>query len=168
MIKCVSGKFSEVIYVQIEKDADLLEALRQAAIENNIATGLVIDITGGLLKANLQIFKAKSHDPKIRVSYVEVEGPLKATGHGLIGMTQGTGGMGDYRDGEPYVKVHMVVSSADEIYCGQLMPGTIVRSHLEVSHFTVVLAKVDHVSLTAAFQETEDGKGRIYHDLRAT
>jgi len=65
------------------------------------------------------------------------------------------------------VKVHLVVSSAGETLCGRLMPGTIVRSHLDVSHFTVVLAKVDNVSLTAAFKETADGRGRIYHELKA-
>jgi predicted DNA-binding protein with PD1-like motif len=166
VLNCVSGKISEVIYVQIGKDADLLAALKQAVVQNDIKTGIVVDITGGLIKATLQKFETKSHDPKIRVGVVEMEGPLKVSGHGLIGMTRGTGGMGDYKDGEPYVKVHLVVSSCDETYCGQLMPGTIVRSHLDMSHFTVVLAKVENVSLTAAFTPTEDGKGRIYHELR--
>lgn len=162
----VSGKLSEMIYVQLGKDADLLAALKQAVVENDIKTGVVVSITGGLVKARLQKFESKSHDPKVRVGVIEMEGPMKVTGHGLIGMTRGTGGMGDYVDGEPYVKVHLVVSSSDETLCGQLMPGTIVRSHLDTSHFTVVLAKVDNVSLTAAFKETEDGKGRIYHELK--
>ncbi len=167
MLNSVSGKISEVIYVQLAKDADLLAGLRQAVMENDIKTGVVISITGGLVKARLQKFESKSHDPKVRVGVIEMEGPLKVTGHGLIGMTRGTGGMGDYKDGAPYIKVHLVVSSADETLCGQLMPGTIVRSHLDVSHFTVVLAKVENVSLTAAFKETEDGKGRIYHELKS-
>jgi predicted DNA-binding protein with PD1-like motif len=167
LLNSVSGKISEVIYVQLAKDADLLAALRQAVMENDIKTGVVISITGGLVRARLQKFESKSHDPKVRVGVIEIEGPLKVTGHGLIGMTRGTGGMGDYKDGEPYIKVHLVVGSADETLCGQLMPGTIVRSHLDVSHFTVVLAKVESVSLTAAFRETEDGKGRIYHELKS-
>src|SRR5258706_1050902 len=135
-------------------------------MENDIKTGVVISITGGLVKARLQKFESKSHDPKVRVGVIEMEGPLKVTGHGLIGMTRGTGGIGDYKDGAPYIKVHLVVSSADETLCGQLIPGTNVRSQLDVSHFTVVLAKVENVSLTAAFKETEDGKGRIYHELK--
>lgn len=167
MLNCVSGKLSEMIYVQLGKDADLLAALKQAVVENDIKTGVVVSITGGLVKARLQKFETKSHDPQIRVGVIDMDGPMKVTGHGLIGMTRGTGGMGDYRDGDPYVKVHLVVSSADETLCGQLMPGTIVRSHLDVSHFTVVLAKVENVSLTAAFTETRDGKGRIYHELKA-
>jgi predicted DNA-binding protein with PD1-like motif len=81
-------------------------------------------------------------------------------------MTEGSGGIGEYKDGEPYVHVHMVVTSADQTICGHLMPGTFVRSHLDVSHFTIVLAKAEGVSLKAAFQATEDGKGRIYHDLQ--
>jgi hypothetical protein len=73
----------------------------------------------------------------------------------------------DYVDGEPFGKVHLVVSSTGEPLCKQPMPGTIVRSHLDVSHLTVVLAKVDNVSLTAAFKVAKDGRGRIYHELKA-
>jgi len=167
LLNSVSGKLSEMIYVQLGKDADLLAALKQAVVENDIKTGVVVSITGGLVKARLQKFETKSHDAKIRVGVVEIAGPMKVTGNGLIGMTRGSGGMGEYVDGEPYVKVHVVVSSADQTLCGQLMAGTIVRSHLDVSHFTVVLAKVENVSLTAAFKETDDGKGRIYHELKA-
>jgi len=163
----VSGKLSELIYVRLDKDQDLLAGIKQACVDHDIKTGAVIDITGGLTKARLQKFPSKVNDEKVRIGVTEMEGPLEATGHGIIGMTRGSGGIGEYKDGEPYVHVHMVVSSADETLCGHLMPGTFVRSHLGISHFTIILAKAEGVALAAAFQETADGKGRIYHDLQA-
>ena len=163
----VSGKLSELIYVRLDKDQDLLAGIKQACVDHDITTGAVIDITGGLTKARLQKVPSKVHDEKVRIGVTEMEGPLEATGHGIIGMTRGSGGIGEYKDGEPYVHVHMVVSSADETLCGHLMPGTFVRSHLGISHFTIILAKAEGVALAAAFQETADGKGRIYHDLQA-
>ena len=164
----IPGKLTEVIYVRLDPKQDLLEAIKQAAKENNIKTGLVMDITGSLTKARVQRFP---HNPdaasaNVRIEVVELQGPVEATGHGIIGMTSGSGGIGEYVDGEPYVHVHVVLTTAGETVCGHLMPGTFIRSHLDVSHFTIVLGKVEGVSLTAAFRKTEDGKGRIYHDLK--
>jgi predicted DNA-binding protein with PD1-like motif len=166
MSYAVSGKLSELVFVRLDKGQDLLQAIKDAAKEHDIKTGVVIDITGSVTKARLQKFPGKSHKANVSIEVVEIEGPLEATGHGIIGMTEGSGGIGEYKDGEPYVHVHMVVTSADQTICGHLMPGTFVRSHLDVSHFTIVLAKAEGVSLKAAFQATEDGKGRIYHDLQ--
>jgi predicted DNA-binding protein with PD1-like motif len=162
----VTGKLSELIYVRLDKDEDLLAAIKQAAREHDIKAGMVIDITGSLTRARLQKFPDKSNSEHVRIEVVEIEGPLEATGHGIIGMTEGSGGIGEYKDGEPYVHVHMVVTSAGETICGHLMPGSFVRSHLEQSHFTIILGKAEGVSLTAAFKPTADGKGRIYHDLK--
>lgn len=163
----VSGKLSEVIFLRLDKGQDLLQAITQAAKDHDITSGLVIDITGSVTKARLQKFPGRSQSENVRIEVVDLEGPLEVTGHGIIGMTKGSGGVGEYKDGEPYIHVHMVMTSADETICGHLMPGTLVRSHLEVSHFTIVLGKCEGVSLTAAFMQTEDGKGRIYHDLQA-
>lgn len=165
MSYAVSGKLSDLIFVRLDKGQDLLQAIKDAAREHDIKAGVVIDITGSVTKARVQKFPGKNHDPNVRIEVVEIEGPLELTGHGIIGATEGSGGIGEYKDGEPYVHVHVVVTSADQTICGHLMPGTLVRSHLEVSHFTIVLGKAEGVSLTAAFKQTEDGKGRIYHEL---
>ena len=162
----VVGKLSELIFVRLDKDQDLLQAIKDAAREHDIKTGAVIDITGSVTKARVQKFPGKTHDGNVRIEVVELEGPLEATGHGIIGMTEGSGGIGEYKDGEPYVHVHIVVTSADQTICGHLMPGTFVRSHLPESHFTIILAKAEGVNLKAAFKPTPDGKGRIYHDLQ--
>lgn len=162
----VSATLSELIFVRLDKGQDLLEAIKQAAREHDIKTGMVIDITGSVTRARLQKFPSKDNSENVRIEVVELEGPMEVTGHGIIGITEGSGGVGEYRDGEPYVHVHMVMTSADGTICGHLMPGTFVRSHLEVSHFTIVLGKAAGVSLTAAFKKTADGKGRIYHDLK--
>ena len=164
----VSAKLSELIFVRLDKGQDLLEAITQAARQHDIKTGVVVDITGSLTKARLQKFPGKDQSEHVRIQVVDSEGPIEATGHGIIGMTEGSGGIGEYKDGQPYVHVHMVVTSGTgETICGHLMPGTFVRSHLEVSHFTIVLAKAEGASLTAAFKPTADGKGRIYHDLKS-
>ncbi len=162
----VSGKLTEVIYVRLDKDQDLLAAIQQAAKEHDIKTGVVIDITGSLNKARVQRFPPGGQSEKVRIEVIDVEGPIEATGHGIIGMTKGSGGIGEYKDGEPYVHVHVVLTALDGTICGHLMPGTTVRSHLDVSHFTVILGKCEGVELTAAFRQTADGKGRIYHDLQ--
>ncbi|WP_417725681.1 PCC domain-containing protein [Salipiger sp.] len=161
----VKAKLTELIFVRLDKGQDLLQAVKDAAVEHDVEAGVVVDITGSVTKARVQKFKSKSHDPSTRIEVIELEGPLELTGHGIIGTTEGSGGIGEYKDGEPYVHIHVVVTSADETICGHLMPGTLVRSHLEVSHFTIVLAKAEGVNLKAAFKATEDGKGRIYHDL---
>ncbi|TPE47108.1 PCC domain-containing protein [Amaricoccus solimangrovi] len=163
----VKGKLAELIYVRLDKGEDLLQAIKDAAVEHDIKTGAVLDITGSVTKARVQKFPGKTNDAAVRIEVVEIDGPLEMTGHGIIGMTEGSGGIGEYKDGEPYVHVHVVVTSADYTICGHLMPGTFIRSHLEKSHFTIILAKTEGVSLTAAFEQTPDGKGRIYHDLKS-
>jgi predicted DNA-binding protein with PD1-like motif len=167
MPKSVTAKLSELIFLRLDKGQDLLQAVKDAAREHDVRSGVVIDITGSVTKARVQKFKNKSHDASSRIEVVEIDGPLELTGHGIIGTTEGSGGIGEYKDGEPYVHIHVVVTSADTTICGHLMPGTLVRSHLEKTHFTIVLGKAEGASLTARFAPTEDGKGRIYHDLEA-
>lgn len=166
MSTSVSGKLSDLIFVRLDKGQDLLQAIKDAAVEHDIKAGVVMDITGSVTKARVQKFPGKSQAAGVRIEVVEIDGPLELTGHGIIGTTVGSGGIGEYKDGEPYVHVHVVVTSADQTICGHLMPGTLVRSHLEKTHFTIVLGKAEGVSLAAAFEPTEDGKGRIYHDLK--
>jgi predicted DNA-binding protein with PD1-like motif len=167
MSHVVPGKLTEVYYVRLDPNEDLLAAIKQAARDYNIKTGVVMDITGSLTKARVQRFPPNAGSEKVRIEVIDIEGPVEATGHGIIGMTQGSGGIGEYKDGEPYVHVHMVLTTNGETVCGHLMPGTFIRSHLDVSHFTIVLGKMEGVSLTAAFRPTADGKGRIYHDLKS-
>ncbi|HZY66982.1 MAG TPA: PPC domain-containing DNA-binding protein [Devosia sp.] len=162
----VTGKLSELIFLRLDKGQDLLQAIKDAAVEHDIKAGVVIDITGSLTKARVQKFMSNSHDASARIGVVELEGPLEASGHGIIGTTEGSGGIGEYKDGEPYVHIHVTLTSSETTICGHLMPGTLVRSHLEKTHFTIVLAKAEGVSMKAAFEATPDGKGRIYHDLQ--
>ena len=156
MPHAVSGKFSEIIYLRLDKDQDLFEAIKQAARDYDIKTGVVIDITGGLTKARFQKFASKGDHAKMEI--VEIKGPLESSGHGYIGMTAGSD--------EPYVHVHVVATTADETICGHLLPGTFVRSHMDVTHFTIILGKVEGVSLTKSSKEDADGKKRVYHELK--
>jgi predicted DNA-binding protein with PD1-like motif len=152
----VIGKISDIIYLRLDKDQDLYEAIKQAARDYDIKTGVVIDITGGLTKGRFQKFVSKGDHAKMDI--VEIEGPIESSGHGYVGMTEGSN--------EPYVHVHITGTTADETICGHLMPGTLVRSHMDVTHFTIILGKVEGVSLTKASMDDGHGKKRVYHDLK--
>lgn len=169
----VAGKIGEIVLARFEPGEDLLLGLRSVIKERGIRTGVILDITGSLLRARLQKFERTGAVEKAPVVAVDVEGPMEASGHGIIGLTRGSGGLGGYIDGEPYIHAHITVTSAKETICGHLMEGTIVRSHREKSHFTVVLASFDEVLLTLVVEretEVRDEQGRIisggvYHEL---
>lgn len=105
---------------------------------------------------------------------IDIAGPLEASGHGIIGWVEapGTGkapfGTGRYVDGEPYVHVHITLTSAHETICGHLMEGSTVRSNHGVSHFTIMVAEVEGAALTMkvdASGEKEYRGGGVYHEL---
>ena len=93
-----------------------------------------------------------------QIGVIDIAGPLEASGHGIIGWVEapGTGkvpfGTGRYVDGEPYVHVHITLTSPHETICGHLMEGTTVRSNHGVS-------QVD------ASGEKEYRGGGVYHEL---
>ena len=151
----VIGKLSDIIYLRMDKDQDLYEGIKQAAKDYDIKSGIVIDITGGLSKCRFQKFASTGDHAKMEI--IEVEGPMESSGHGYIGVTEGTG--------EPYVHVHITGTTADTTICGHLVPGTLVRSHTDVTHFTIIIGKVEGVSLTKAMMD-DNGKKRVYHDLK--
>ncbi len=160
------GKLGEAIFLRMAPDEDLLLGLQAAIKEAGIETGYVTAVTGSLHRARLQFFPHVGRECG-SVDVIDLEGPFEVTGQGLIGLTRGSGGVGGYRDGEPYVHVHLVVTGALGTWCGHLMEGCIVRSHHHLSHFTFVLVPVTGVQLTMVAQPAEDGKpGFVYHDLK--
>lgn len=177
MPKVVSGEIERVVYARLDPEADLLQSLFEVIKSERISTGLILDITGALNVARLQHFKELG-DPSSKVSVVEIPGPMEASGSGVIGRCVGTGGVGGYVDGEPYVHCHLTVNSSVHTFMGHLMAGSIVsgRGH-KTSHFTVVLAQVRGVDLkvVSGGPGTEnDGlgtwtpeNGYVYHDLEA-
>ncbi|MGV6871317.1 PCC domain-containing protein [Pseudochelatococcus sp. B33] len=171
----MAGTIDSVVYVRLGPQADLYKELKRACVENDIKTGVVMTITGGLERARLQLLttgKVKTGTPEI----VEFEGPFEASGHGLIGrMAQGDSGgiFAGEEAGSPYIHVHLTVTvgSGDQTrtVCGHLMEGCTVRSNHPISHFTVVLAKVGgmHLNLVADKSHSRPGykDGLRYHTL---
>lgn len=175
MAYTVKGRLSEVYLVRLEPQDDVLRATQAAIRELGIKTGVILDITGSVTQARVQRFKRVGPWQEIPVEVVEVPGPLEASGHGIIGQTEGSGGVGGYRHGEPYIHCHVNLTSAEQTICGHLMEGTYVRSHHPKSHFTVVLAAIEGALLTK-FMDVENpieetpGKFRVsgYHKLEQT
>jgi len=151
MAVTVSGKLSEIIFVRFQRGEDLRQGLLRAIKEKEIKTGVVISITGALEKATLQRFR-KVGDPGVSTEIIEVPGPLEASGHGIIGQIESPAlgktpfGPGkDLVDGEPYLHVHITVTSAEQTVCGHLLDGSPVRSIEPVSHFIAILGRTDGV-----------------------
>lgn len=165
----VSGKATEIVYARLDKNEDLLTGIQKVCRDHGIRTGVVMSITGALERATLQRFPEKEQ-PGVFIDVVEVAGPLEATGHGIIGESYAPTlgnepfGVGRYVHGEPYLHIHLVVTSAKETVCGHLMEGCPVltsRGHAH-SHFTVAIASVEGMLL----RMVSEGKGKgLYHDL---
>jgi predicted DNA-binding protein with PD1-like motif len=149
----VAGKVTEIVYAHFEPGEDLLGGLKQVAAERKIETGVVFSITGALTEARLSAFPAPGPIETTAIDYYTIPGPLEASGHGIIGF--------DRSAEEPYVHVHLTVASRQETVMGHLEPGTIVRSLLPRSKFTVALGSVDGARLDQFFDQDEsDARGR--------
>jgi predicted DNA-binding protein with PD1-like motif len=179
--KVVSGEIGRVVYARLDAGADLLQSLLEVIKSENIGTGFILDITGALNVARLQHF-SEVGDPESKVGVIEIQGPMEASGGGVIGRCVGTGGVGGYVDGEPYLHCHLSVTSAEQTFVGHLMPGTIVRApHYgrgnTKSHFTVVIGEVRGVDLQMVSGGPGDENnglgtwtpqdGYVYHELDA-
>ena len=151
MAETASGKFTEIIFVRFQRGEDLRQGLLKVIKEKNIKTGAVLSITGALEKATLQRF-SQVGDPTIMTEVIEVAGPLEASGHGIIGQIESPafgktpfGPAKDLVDGEPYLHLHITVTSAEQTVCGHLLDGSPVRSIEPVSHFIAILGRIDGV-----------------------
>jgi predicted DNA-binding protein with PD1-like motif len=166
----VVGHMGRVIVTRLEPNEDLLLAIGNIVKRHGIKAGVVLSITGGLNKAVIQHFV----EGQEQIGVIELPGPLEASGHGIVGWVEapGTGkapfGVGRYIDGEPYVHVHITLTSAHQTICGHLMEGTTIRSKHRVSHFTVMIAEVEGAALNMKVDAGEENeyKGRgVYHEL---
>ena len=164
MPKHVAGKLKEIIYAQFEPNEDLMLGIKKVVVERNIKTGLVLSITGGLIKARMSYFPNAGPLEHTAIKIYDIPGPLEASGHGVIGM--------HVKDGSPYVHVHLDVTNGDHAIMGHLEEGTLVRSLYPISHFTIAMASVEGVN----FHLLEDNEmrkklperfpvGVLYHEL---
>lgn len=170
MISEVVGRMGRVIVNRLEPNEDLLVAIRNIVRRSGIKAGVVLSITGSLTRAVLQRFVGGQK----QIGVVEIEGPMEASGHGIVGWVTSPGrgkepfGVGRYVDGEPYVHVHVTITTPTDTLCGHLMEGCTVRSNHPVSHFTIMVAEIEGVALNMRVDEGKESEGKgfgVYHEL---
>ena len=173
MLTQVQGQIGPVIIARLEPHADLLDSIYEIARTNEMKAGVVLNITGSLEHATLQKF-APGTDVNGAVEVEELEGPMEASGSGIIGIVDAPQrgevpfGAGGYKHGEPYLHVHLTVTTPTQTICGHLMRGTRVRSHQPISHFTIMVAPVEQAAIKLTIDGTpESGKRGVYHLLES-
>lgn len=139
------AQMGEVIWAQLDRDADLYDEIMEICERENIRSGIVLNIVGGLRKARLSM-PVNATDVDAQPGVIELEGMIEAQGVGTIGYTVDTYDSEEksgiiYKAGTPNLHIHMTVTHAGKTYMGHLLNGCIVRSLHEKSHFTIVLAK---------------------------
>ncbi|MFC2067079.1 PCC domain-containing protein [Chloroflexota bacterium] len=172
MASTISGKLTEIILARFEPGEDLRTGLLSVIKEKNIKSGVVLSITGALERAVLEHFP-RVGEPSIRLELIDVPGPLEVSGHGIIGQVDAPAfgnkafGLGDdFVHGEPYLHVHLTVTSARETICGHLMNGSPVRSAHSISHFTVILGRIEGAMVKMSGEPVaETGSYRVAHEL---
>jgi predicted DNA-binding protein with PD1-like motif len=135
----------EVIWAQLDRDADLYDEIMEICERENIRSGIVLNIVGGLRKARLSM-PVNATDVDAQPGVIELEGMIEAQGVGTIGYTVDTYDSEKksgilYKAGTPNLHIHVTVTHAGKTYMGHLLNGCIVRSLHDKSHFTIVLAK---------------------------
>jgi predicted DNA-binding protein with PD1-like motif len=172
MVATVSGKLSEIILAHFEPGEDLYQGLIRVIKEKDIKSGVILSITGSLEKATLHRNRTEA-TADLRGEWVEVTGPVEVSGNGLIGQVEAPG-FGDtgfdlggiFVHEEPYLHVHITVSSAKETVCGHLHEGSPVKSFDPVSHFTVVLGRIEGAMVKLQGEPgDEPGSFRMGHHL---
>jgi predicted DNA-binding protein with PD1-like motif len=172
MTKSVVGAFGELIFARFDPKEDLIGSIKQLCKERNIRTGVILSLTGGVSEAQVSSFKepARTTDrvtqlseeqrrhtlQKVGVSTEHLKGPLSVTGTGVIGMEA---------DDEPYIHIHLVLTSAEGTTCGHVWEGTPVQSLAPFSHFTMVIARVVGAELRDLAADQGQFKGIPYHEI---
>lgn len=167
------AKTTDIIYAQLSQDGDLYNEIMEICRRENIKTGYVLNIVGGLKKARLSM-PVQATDTNSQPGVMEFDGLMEAVGVGTIGQTletydsEGKSGI-IYRKGEPNLHIHLTITVGGKTYMGHLIEGCIVRSLHKKSHFTIVIAKTEGALLNfTVSKETTAAypKGLPIHDLQ--
>jgi predicted DNA-binding protein with PD1-like motif len=145
----------------------------EIAREQGVKTGLILDITGGASQLRLSL-PVSTTDEKTPPQLIELSGLAEVMGSGIIGQVEEDFVSGDghvqYKKGDPYLHIHMSATSNGVTYTGHLVEGTLVRSVISRSHFTIAIAEVEGVDLALRVEESASEhypSGIPYHELRA-
>lgn len=166
------ARMGEVIWAQLDPNGDVYDEIMEICRRENIRSGVVLNIVGGLRKARLSM-PISATDAETPPGVLELEGMMEAQGIGTIGQTvdtydsEGTSGI-LYEAGTPNLHIHMTVTHGGKSYMGHLIKGCTVRSLHPKSHFTIVLAKTEGALLNFKVSEERTEKypkGIPIHEL---
>ena len=170
--RIVRARMTDIIWAQLDWDGDLYEEIMEICRREEITSGVVLNIVGGLKKARLSMPVDKT-DVDAPPGVLELEGMMECSGFGTIGRTvdtydsEGVSGI-VYEAGTPNLHIHLTVTHAGQTYMGHLIKGCRIRSLHKKSHFTIVLAKTEGALLNFAVSKERTErypKGIPIHDL---
>jgi predicted DNA-binding protein with PD1-like motif len=167
----VVGTLGRVMMIRLKPREDILLRIYQAIREHKMKAGVILSITGAVTEAVLM----HPVEGQKAAGVVKLEGNIEVSGTGVFGWTVAPGhkgpfGTGRYVDGEPYVHVHLAVTSTKETLCGHMLEGCLARSNHDVSHFTIIMAEALGMALEMRLNEAGEKVARgwgVYHELRA-
>lgn len=170
--KIVKARMTEIIWAQLDRDGDLYDEIMEICRREDIKSGVVLNIVGGLKKARLSM-PVNETDSDTPPGVLELEGMMECCGFGTIGQTVDTYDSESvsgiyYEAGTPNLHVHVTVTQAGRTYMGHLIKGCQVRSLHQKSHFTIVLAKTEGALLKFGVSKERTAKypdGIPIHEL---
>jgi predicted DNA-binding protein with PD1-like motif len=174
MRKLATGRLGRVIFAHLAPGDDIYKAVLEIAQQEGIKAGVILDMTGAAsqLRLSLPTGVTEAHRPP---GMLEVSGLAEIMGSGIIGYASedfvSADGHVRYQKGEPYLHLHVSATVNGQTYTGHLIEGTLVRSVIPRSHFTMAIAEVEGVELSMLVDTaaTDDyPAGILYHELRET
>lgn len=169
-----TGRLGRVIFAHLEPGDDIYKAVLEIAQQERIAAGVILDMTGAAsqLRLSLPTGATEAHRPP---GMLEMTGLAEILGSGIIGHAAedfvSADGHVQYRKGEPYLHLHVSATINGQTFTGHLIEGTLVRSVIPQSHFTMAIAEVEGVELSMLVDTNATGDypaGVLYHELRET
>lgn len=168
-----TGKLGRVIFARLEPGEDLYEAVLDIVESEGIDSGVVLDMTGAATRLRVQL-PVSATAGKRPATVFEAEGLTEILGSGIIGRVEEDFVSGDgavqYHAGKPYAHIHVSATVNGETHTGHLLKGTLVRSVIPESHFTIAIAEVEGVHLALRVNQDATGDypaGIPYHTVSA-
>jgi predicted DNA-binding protein with PD1-like motif len=168
------AKLGDIVWAQLDPDGDLYDEIMEICRREDIKSGLVLNIVGGLRKARLSM-PINPSDPNGAPGVLELTGMMECSGFGTIGQTVDTYDSEAitgiyYEAGTTNLHIHLTITHAGRSYMGHLIKGCQVRSLHKKSHFTIMLARTEGAVLNFRVSKETAEKypnGIPIHDLQA-
>src|SRR5690606_28682991 len=108
------AQMGDIIWAQLDRDADLYQEIMEICRREDIRSGVVLNIVGGLRKARLSL-PLTSTSAEAQPSILELEGMMEAQGVGTIGYSADTYDSEEksgivYHAGEPNLHIHLTIT----------------------------------------------------------